>query len=92
MTPTLCTVDFDVYSDAYAALFDKIGSAIFVTHSQGGPVGYIRIPDRVAGVTCRGVAAGAGYGFLVLISRGFVHFFVFLLPKTLTLHGMYHPL
>ena len=40
MTPTLGTVDFDVYSDAYAALFDRIGPAVFVTHSQGGPVGW----------------------------------------------------
>lgn len=40
MTPTLGSVDFDVYSDAYAALFDSIGPAIFVTHSQGGPVGW----------------------------------------------------
>jgi pimeloyl-ACP methyl ester carboxylesterase len=40
MTPAIGTVDFDVYSDAYAALFDKIGQAIFVTHSQGGPVGW----------------------------------------------------
>ena len=34
------SVDFEVYSDAYAALFDKIGPAVFVTHSQGGPVGW----------------------------------------------------
>ena len=40
MTPTIGTVDFEVYSAAYAALFDKIGPAIFVTHSQGGPVGW----------------------------------------------------
>lgn len=40
MTPNIGTVDFNVYSDAYAALFDKIGPAIFVTHSQGGPVGW----------------------------------------------------
>lgn len=40
MTPTIGRVDFDVYSDAYAALFDKIGPAIFITHSQGGPVGW----------------------------------------------------
>ncbi len=40
MTPTLGSVDFDVYSDAYATLFDSIGPAIFVTHSQGGPVGW----------------------------------------------------
>lgn len=40
MTPTVGRTDFEVYSDAYAALFDKIGPAIFVTHSQGGPVGW----------------------------------------------------
>ena len=40
MTPTLGSVDFDVYSDAYAALLDSIGPAILVTHSQGGPVGW----------------------------------------------------
>lgn len=40
MTPNIGSVDFEVYSDAYAALFDKIGPAIFITHSQGGPVGW----------------------------------------------------
>lgn len=40
MTPNIGTVNFEVYSNAYAALFDKIGPAIFVTHSQGGPVGW----------------------------------------------------
>ncbi len=40
MTPTIGTIDFEVFSNAYAALFDKIGPAIFVTHSQGGPVGW----------------------------------------------------
>lgn len=40
MTPTIGTIDLNVCSDAYAALFDKIGPAIFVTHSQGGPVGW----------------------------------------------------
>lgn len=40
MTPNIGSVDFEVYSDAYAALFDKTGPAIFVTHSQGGPVGW----------------------------------------------------
>ena len=34
------TTDFEVYSDAYAALFDKIGPGVFITHSQGGPVGW----------------------------------------------------
>lgn len=40
MTPNVGSVDFEVYSDAYAALFNKIGPAIFITHSQGGPVGW----------------------------------------------------
>lgn len=40
MTPTTGTIDLDICSDAYAALLDKIGPAIFVTHSQGGPVGW----------------------------------------------------
>lgn len=40
MTPNIGSVDFEVYSNAYAVLFNKIGPAIFVTHSQGGPVGW----------------------------------------------------
>lgn len=40
MTPNVGSTDFEVYSDAYAALFDKIGPAVFVTHSQGSPVGW----------------------------------------------------
>ena len=36
----MATTDFEVYSDAYAALFDKIGPGVFITHSQGGPVGW----------------------------------------------------
>ncbi|MGM9745936.1 MAG: alpha/beta fold hydrolase [Paludibacteraceae bacterium] len=40
MTPNVGSVDFEVYSDAYAALFNKTGPAIFITHSQGGPVGW----------------------------------------------------
>ncbi len=38
MTPTIGTTDFEVHSDAYAALFDKIGPGVFITHSQGGPL------------------------------------------------------
>lgn len=44
MTPTIGTIDLDLYSDAYAALFDKIGPAVFVTHSQGGGVGWLTLP------------------------------------------------
>lgn len=44
MTPTIGPVDLNVYADAYAALFDKIGDAIFITHSQGGGVGWLTVP------------------------------------------------
>lgn len=40
MTPTIGSIDFNVFSDAYAALLEKTGPAILVTHSQGGPVGW----------------------------------------------------
>ncbi len=40
MTPTIGPLDFDVYSDAYAALFDKIGLAILAHLFKGGPVGW----------------------------------------------------
>lgn len=40
ITPNIGSFDLSVFSDAYAALFDKIGPAILVTHSQGGPVGW----------------------------------------------------
>ena len=43
MTPTLGSADLNVYAEAYAALFDKIGPAIFVTHSQGGGVGWLTV-------------------------------------------------
>lgn len=41
MTPTLGKPDLNVYAEAYATLFNKIGPAIFVTHSQGGGVGWL---------------------------------------------------
>lgn len=40
ITPNTGPFDLQVYADAYAALFNKIGPAIFITHSQGGPVGW----------------------------------------------------
>ena len=60
MTPNIGSGDFEVYSDAYAALFDKIGPAIFVTHSQGGPVGWCTLlkTDNIKAI----VAYGAGGG------------------------------
>ena len=44
MTPTIGSPDLPLYADAYAALFDSIGPAIFVTHSQGGGVGWLPLP------------------------------------------------
>lgn len=43
MAPTLGSRDFEVYSDAFAAVLKKTGPAILVTHSQGGPVGWFTV-------------------------------------------------
>ena len=43
MTPNVGPYDPVVNSDAFAALFDKIGPAIFVTHSQGGGLGWATV-------------------------------------------------
>lgn len=40
ITPNTGPYDAEVISDAMAAMFEKIGSAIFVTHSQGGGIGW----------------------------------------------------
>ena len=39
-TPNTAPLDFTVLADAGAALFEKIGDGILVTHSQGGTVGW----------------------------------------------------
>lgn len=44
MTPTLGSPDLNLYAEAYAALFDRISPAIFITHSQGGGVGWLTLP------------------------------------------------
>jgi len=41
MTPNTGPFDADVISDAVAVLFEKIGPAILVTHSQGGGPGWL---------------------------------------------------
>lgn len=41
MTPNVGPYDAEVISDACAALFNKIGPAVFVTHSQGGGLGWL---------------------------------------------------
>lgn len=40
MTPDTGPTDYEVYTDAYAALAEKTGPAILITHSMGGPVGW----------------------------------------------------
>ena len=62
MTPNVGPYDSAVNSDALAALFDKIGPAIFVTHSQGGGLGRATVlkTDTVRGV----VSYEPGSGFL----------------------------
>lgn len=40
ITPNTGPLDLNLYAEAYAALLNKIGPAILVTHSQGGPVGW----------------------------------------------------
>ena len=55
MTPNTGPFDMDVVSDAVAALFDKIGPAILVTHSQGGG------PAWLAAIKSRNVRAVVAY-------------------------------
>ena len=40
-TPNTASLDFNLVADSMAALFDKIGPSIFVTHSQGGGCGWL---------------------------------------------------
>jgi hypothetical protein len=41
MVPNVGTIDIGVNTDAASALFNKIGSAILVTHSHSGGMGWI---------------------------------------------------
>ncbi len=41
MTPSIGTIDANVNSDAVSELFNKIGSAILVTHSHSGGMGWL---------------------------------------------------
>ena len=52
MTPTIGKQDFDVYANAYAAVLEKTGDAILVTHSQGGAVGWLtaRKTDKIKAI------------------------------------------
>ena len=70
MTPNVGPYDPEVNSDAFAALFNKIGPAVFVTHSQGGGLGWMtvlksrqRASDRVVRARQRlPVSGGRGSG------------------------------
>lgn len=62
MTPNVGPYDAEVNSDAFAALFNKIGPAVFVTHSQGGGLGWLTAlkSGNVRGI----VSYEPGSGFL----------------------------
>ena len=62
MTPNVGTYDPEVNADAFAALFNKIGPAVFVTHSQGGGLGWMTALNsgNVRGI----VSYEPGSGFL----------------------------
>jgi pimeloyl-ACP methyl ester carboxylesterase len=62
MTPNVGPYDPEVNSDAFAALFNKIGPAVFVTHSQGGGLGWLTAlkSGNVRGI----VSYEPGSGFL----------------------------
>ncbi len=62
MTPNVGPYDPQVISDACAALFNRIGPAVFVTHSQGGGLGWLTVlkTDNVRGI----VSYEPGSGFL----------------------------
>jgi pimeloyl-ACP methyl ester carboxylesterase len=62
MTPNVGPYDPEVNSDSFAALFDKIGPAVFVTHSQGGGLGWMTVlkTGSVRGI----VSYEPGSGFL----------------------------
>jgi pimeloyl-ACP methyl ester carboxylesterase len=62
MTPNVGAYDPTVVSDACAALFDKIGPAIFVTHSQGGGLGWL------TAVKSSNVRAIVSYGWPVTLT------------------------
>lgn len=62
MTPNIGPYDPEVNSDSFAALFNRIGPAVFVTHSQGGGLGWLTVlkTPNVRGI----VSYEPGSGFL----------------------------
>jgi quercetin dioxygenase-like cupin family protein len=63
ITPNTGDFDLNVISDATAALFDKIGGGVFVTHSQGGGIGWA---TAIKSRNVRGIVSyelGSGFVF-----------------------------
>jgi hypothetical protein len=62
MTPDTGPIDIAVNSDAVAALFDKIGPGVLVTHSHSGGMGWATVlkSDKIRGV----VSYEPGSGFI----------------------------
>jgi len=53
MTPNTGSFDVDVIADSLTALFERIGSGILITHSQGGIAGWfagIKTPETVKAI------------------------------------------
>ena len=63
MTPNTGTFDANVVSDAMAAVLEKSGRAVLVTHSQGGGPGWLTAmkSDKVKGIVA--LEPGSGYVF-----------------------------
>ncbi len=62
-TPTAATVAHAAWREAGADLLDKIGPAIIMTHSAGGPFGLLVAEARPALVKATVIIEGAGSGF-----------------------------
>lgn len=63
MTPNVGPYDAEVISDACAALFNRIGPAVFVTHSQGGGLGWL---TAIKSANVKGIVSyepGSGFVF-----------------------------
>lgn len=61
-TPNVADFDAKIISDAMAAVFEKSGDGIFVTHSQGGGIGWLTVmkSEKVKAV----ISLEPGSGFL----------------------------
>lgn len=63
MTPNVGPYDPEVNAAAFAALFDKIGPAVFVTHSQGGGLGWLTVLKTVHVRAIVSYEPGSGFLF-----------------------------